>query len=74
MERTQRAVTWYLDGVILATRFGRAPREEEIVDTVLRLFLVTTKPKEGEDVDLDAALLGGRATAAPTSGPCPPRP
>lgn len=57
LERTQRAIHAYLEGVIVLRRVGAAPSDDEIVDTVLRLFLVTTKPKGGIDIDVDQQLL-----------------
>lgn len=58
--RTQRAVDVYLEGVCALQRFGRAPSHEEIVDTVLRLFLITTKRRGGHDIDVDGELLAQR--------------
>jgi AcrR family transcriptional regulator len=57
LERTQRAIRAYLEGVIVLRRFDAGPPDDEIVDTVLRLFLVTTKPKGGIDIAVDDQLL-----------------
>jgi AcrR family transcriptional regulator len=57
-ERTQRAINAYLEGVEVHRRFGAAPDDDEIVDTVLRLFYITTKPSAGADLDIDGDLFG----------------
>lgn len=56
--RTQRAINAYLEGVSVQRRFGAAPLDDEVVDTVVRLFHATTKPIGGADVDIDAELFG----------------
>jgi AcrR family transcriptional regulator len=58
VDRTQRAIDAYLKGVAACRRFGKAPPDDEVVDTVLRLFYVTTTPTGGADIDLDAELFG----------------
>jgi AcrR family transcriptional regulator len=58
-DRTRRALNAYLEGVMVHRRFGAGPSDDEVVDTVLRLFLVTTKPKGGDDVDVDEWGLPG---------------
>jgi hypothetical protein len=65
-ERTQRAIDAYIKGVSACRRLGTAPADDEVVDTVLRLFYVTTKPGGGADIDLDAELFG-REPAGNTS-------
>jgi hypothetical protein len=57
-ERTQRAVYTYLEGVALLRRFDYAPDYREIADTVLRIFHATTRPVDGEPIDVDAELFG----------------
>ena len=56
--RTQRAINAYLEGVEVHGRFGAGPDDDEIVDTVLRLFYITTKPSAGADLDIDGDLFG----------------
>jgi hypothetical protein len=58
-QRTQRAVYTYLEGVALLRRFDHAPGYREIADTVIRIFHATTRPVDGEAVDVDAELFGG---------------
>jgi hypothetical protein len=45
VERTHRAIHAYLEGVVALRRFDYGQTDEEIIDTVLRLFLATTKQK-----------------------------
>jgi hypothetical protein len=67
-DRTQRAIHAYLEGVTAHRRFEMAPPEPEIVDTVLRLFYVTTKPVGGADLDLDGDLFGSEPSSPASVG------
>ena len=73
LERRSARINAYLEGVIVHGRFDAEPSPEEIVDTVLRLFLVTTKPKGGIDIDVDEGLLP-RPHPDPGGPPTEPQP
>lgn len=66
-DRTQRAINAYLEGVVAHRRFGMAPSDDEIVDTVLRLFYATTKPVGGADISIDSDLFGSAPPQDATS-------
>ena len=61
-DATQRAISCYLEGVVLHGRFGNAPHPEEVEDTVMRLFLATTRPAGSPPVDPAAEIFGEAAS------------
>lgn len=63
-ERTMRAVNGFLEGVAVQARYGRGPEDdEELIDTVVRIFWAHTKPLDGPVHDLDQELFGALAEA-----------
>jgi hypothetical protein len=58
IERTQRSINAYLEGVNLHQRYGQQPPDEEVLDTMLRIFHATTKPIGREAIDVYEELFG----------------
>ena len=69
-ERTMHAVNSYLEGVAVQRRFGRGPQtQDELIDTVVRIFWAMTKPRDGALHDVDQG-----SSARRPSGPSRRRP
>jgi AcrR family transcriptional regulator len=57
-DRTRNAITAYLEGINTHRRFGVVVDDAEVVDVVIRLFYITTRPSDGAAIDVDTELFG----------------
>lgn len=57
--RVQLAVSALLDGYVLRRRLGQEIPQDDIVDAVIRLFFILTRPIGESAVDVDAELQAG---------------
>lgn len=58
-ERIQRTINALLEGYVVHRRLGHVISRPEIVDAVIRLFFILTRPIDGVEIDIDKELQAG---------------